>query len=61
MKKDTRERFTLRLPTALFMKIQNNANEVGTSINALILQILWEWIRQQERKESNNRWTYREQ
>lgn len=55
MKKDTRERFTLRLPTALFMKIQNNANEVGTSINALILQILWEWIRQQERKESNNR------
>lgn len=47
MKKDARERFTLRIPTNLFVQIQNSANDVGTSINALILQILWEWMKRQ--------------
>ena len=48
MKKDDRERFTLRLPTTLFSKIQSNAQEIGTSTNALILQVLWEWINKHE-------------
>lgn len=51
MLKDTRERFTLRLPTNLFVKLRDKATENGTSINALILQILREWVEDQEEKE----------
>ena len=43
MKKDTRERFTLRLPSELMKKLQEEANDLGISLNALILQVLWEW------------------
>lgn len=50
MKKDIRERFTLRLPTELFSHIQSEASRTGVSINALILKILWEWVENQERK-----------
>lgn len=49
MNKDTRERFTLRIPTTLYLQIQDNANKTGTSINALILQVLWKWMREQEK------------
>lgn len=48
MNNDTRERFTLRLPTELFIKLQKSAKETGVSINALILQILWEWKENRE-------------
>lgn len=44
MTKDTRKRFTFRLPDGLFEKLQNEAGMQGLSLNALILQILWEWI-----------------
>lgn len=50
MKKDARERFTLRLPATLFSKLQMNGEELGVSTNALILQILWNWMEQKEKK-----------
>jgi len=53
MKNDTRERFTLRLPTTLFTKLQLNGEELGVSINALILQILWNWMECREKQTKN--------
>lgn len=43
MKIDTRSRFTLRVPTDLFEVLRTEAEKSGHSVNALILQILWEW------------------
>lgn len=51
MKNDARERFTLRLPTALFTKLQINGEELGVSTNALILQILWNWMEHKENED----------
>ena len=51
MKKDARERFTLRLPTTLFSKLQVNGEELGVSTNALILQILWDWMEHKENED----------
>lgn len=44
MTNDKRVRFTLRLPNNLIEKLKNQANRQGISINALILNILWEWV-----------------
>lgn len=59
MIKDDRLRFTLRVPKNLFDLVQNKANLVGVSTNALILQILWKWSEDKEiadstRKEREN-------
>ena len=43
MTKDTRERFTFRIPSALMQRIRDEAMQEGVSINALILKILWDW------------------
>ena len=43
MTKDERVRFTFRLPKELFDNLKNEAKKKGTSVNALILQILWDW------------------
>ena len=43
MKKDTRERFTLRLPENLLEKIRKQAEVSGVSTNAMILEILRHW------------------
>lgn len=43
MTKDERVRFTLRLPKNLIEDLRKEASEQGFSINALILNILWEW------------------
>lgn len=48
MIKDDRARFTLRTPKKLFDFLQNNADELGVSTNALIVQILWEWLKDKE-------------
>ena len=48
MIKDDRTRFTLRTPKKLFDFLQNNADELGVSTNALIVQILWEWLKDKE-------------
>lgn len=41
---DTRKRFTFRLPDGLFEKLKNKADKQGLSLNAMILQILWDWM-----------------
>lgn len=48
MIKDDRARFTFRLPSDLFEKVKQIACNQGVSKNALILQILWEWIEKQK-------------
>lgn len=47
-KKDERVRFTFRLPQELMEKIKQSANKQGISLNAQILQILWEWKKKEE-------------
>lgn len=42
--KDDRARFTFRMPEALYTRIDKRADELGVSKNALILQILWDYI-----------------
>ena len=55
MKKDERLRFTLRIPKPLFNLVQDKAIYTGVATNALILQILWQWV-----KENNKDWMVRE-
>lgn len=43
MTKDARSRFTLRLPQNLMRCVCRESENVGVSINAVILQILWDW------------------
>lgn len=43
-------RFTFRLPKKLFEKIKDTANHEGISVNAFILQILWDWVEKQKNK-----------
>ncbi len=38
-----RKRFTFRLPEELYEQLKKEADKEGTSINALMLKILWEW------------------
>jgi len=52
MTKDTRARYTFRLPNTLLEKIKHQAYITGVSSNALILQILWDWI-EQDKKGAN--------
>lgn len=54
MTKDERIRFTLRMPTELFNKVQKEANKIGCSVNAMVLQILWDWVKENEKKEGEN-------
>lgn len=44
MTNDTRERFTFRIPKKLLEMLKSESEKKGVSINALILQILWEWV-----------------
>lgn len=48
-KEDDRTRFTFRMPTELFEKLKSDADRLGVSTNALILQILWEWVRENKK------------
>lgn len=41
-------RFTFRIPNELLLKLKAEANEKGVSVNAQILQILWEWSKEHE-------------
>lgn len=54
MKIDTRERFTLRLPKTLFDQLKEEAYQQGHSVNALILQILWDWIKREGKQDRGN-------
>ena len=46
-----RDRFTFRLPAPLLEKIKNRASIEGSSMNSLILHILWDYIKEIENKE----------
>ena len=48
-KMDERIRFTLRLPENLLLVVGREAVKTGVPINALILQILWDWVKKNER------------
>lgn len=41
-----KERFTFRIPKKLLDALKGEAEEVGVSVNALILNILWDWAKQ---------------
>ncbi len=48
MTKDARKRFTFRLPGSLFDNLKKEADKQGLSLNAMILQILWEWVKKRK-------------
>lgn len=41
-------RFTFRLPKPLLEKLKKEAETKGVSLNSLILEILWQWIKENE-------------
>lgn len=43
---DEKIRFTFRIPLKLFNAIKSEAKEQGVSANALILQIIWDWLKE---------------
>ncbi len=47
MTKET-ERFTLRLTKELKNKLDERRKHMGISLNALVVQILWNWVKHQE-------------
>lgn len=50
MTKDA-ERFTLRLTGELKELLDENRKRMGVSLNALVVQILWEWTESRKREE----------
>lgn len=54
-KEDGRTRFTFRIPEELLNSLKYESERIGVSVNALILQILWEWVEKKE-KEPDRRW-----
>ena len=38
-------RFTFRIPNELLEMLKKEASKKGVSVNAQILQILWEWVK----------------
>ena len=57
MTKDTRERFTFRIPERLMKSLKEEAGKIGVSLNALILQILWEWYEKNGEEGENEKET----
>lgn len=47
-------RFTLRLTKELKQWLEDSAKRMGVSLNALVLQILWEWAKTIEEGGSDN-------
>lgn len=46
MTKGEISRFTFRLPKSLLDRLKQDAYTKGCSVNSLILQILWEWLKE---------------
>lgn len=42
---------TTRLPEELHKQLKYRANKKGLTLNALVIQILWEWIEREKGKE----------
>nr|DAH37273.1 MAG TPA: antitoxin [Caudoviricetes sp.] len=40
-----REQTTIRLPEELLERLKREADSKGYTVNAQILQILWEWVK----------------
>ena len=40
---DIRKRYTFRIPEELYQMAKAKADRLGISMNALLLDILWEW------------------
>lgn len=55
MTNDNRIRYTFRMPSDLFGKVKKEAYKEGVSMNALILQILWDWIEKEMRWQNESR------
>lgn len=51
MTNDVKTRFTFRMPKQLYSKLDERANELGVSKNALILQVLWSYLEEQNKNE----------
>lgn len=49
-KEDERMRFTFRMPEKLLNNLKCESERLGVSVNALILQILWEWAEKDDKK-----------
>ena len=49
---DERIRFTFRIPGRLYNKLRDIADDLGVSLNALILQILWNWVKENEKEDT---------
>jgi predicted HicB family RNase H-like nuclease len=43
MTTDTRKRFTLRLPKAVYDTLLIQAKDMGIPINSYVIKILWDW------------------
>ena len=40
-------RFTLRITKAIKQQLNNRSQQMGISVNSLVIQILWDWVAQQ--------------
>lgn len=48
---DIRKRYTFRIPEELYQMAKAKADRLGISMNALLLDILWEWKKKEHIKE----------
>ena len=44
-------KYTLRLPIPLKSKLTDTSQNIGISLNALILQILWDFVNNSDKKQ----------
>lgn len=47
------ERFTLRLSGELKEQLDKSRKRIGVSLNALVVQILWDWVERQSKLNIN--------
>lgn len=40
------ERFTLRITKELKKQLDENSKKMGISLNSLVVQILWNWVKE---------------
>lgn len=49
-KENEKIRFTFRIPEELYTELKDESTKLGVSVNALILQILWDWEKEKQRQ-----------
>ena len=45
-----RKRFTLRIPANLYKELSREADRLGITLNSLISQILWQFVKDEQKK-----------